>query len=72
MMGPGDFPTSVIPTSGQIPLPPRPELLAGFRDLGFERIVAGIPGLANTFETLDEFIEDCEAAGMPLPSTVAA
>ncbi len=66
MMGPGDFPTSVIPTSGQIPLPSRPELLAGFRELGFGRIVAGIPGLANTFETLDEFIEDCAAAGMPL------
>ena len=71
MMGPGDYPTSVIPTSGQIPLQPRPEMLAGFQDLGFGRIVAGVPGLVNTFETLDEFIEDCAAAGMPLPTTGA-
>ena len=70
MMGPLDHPTSVIPTSGQIRLPPRPELLAGFRGLGFGRIVAGIPGLANTFETLDEFIEDCAAAGMPIAPRV--
>ena len=35
------------------------------------RIVAGVPGLVNTFETLDEFIEDCAAAGLPLPTTGA-
>ena len=62
MMGPGDFPTSVVPTSGQVPLQPRGETMAALRDLGFDRFIAGVPGLINTFETLDEFVEEAEAA----------
>ena len=54
MMGPGDFPTNVVKTAGQN-LQPRAELIAEAAAAGFDRFVAGVPGLANTFETLDEF-----------------
>ena len=66
MMGPGDFPTNVVATSGQVPLQPRAETMAALRDLGFHRFVAGVPGLANTFETLDEFVEEAAAGGFTL------
>jgi alkanesulfonate monooxygenase SsuD/methylene tetrahydromethanopterin reductase-like flavin-dependent oxidoreductase (luciferase family) len=67
MMGPGDYPTSVVKTSG----PPeftRSEAIAAVAELGFSRFVAGVPGLANTFETLDEFLEDWAAAGQQVPA----
>ena len=35
-----------------------------WRELGFDRITAGIPGLHNTDEGLYEFIEDCRTAGI--------
>ena len=72
MMGPGDFPTSVIPTSGKIRFRRVPELLAGFRDPRIRTDRGRHAGPCQHVETLDEFIEDCEAAGMPLPSSVAA
>ncbi|HEY2592525.1 MAG TPA: LLM class flavin-dependent oxidoreductase [Chloroflexota bacterium] len=52
-------------------LPTRAEELVTWRELGVERLMCGIPGLANTDETMYEFLDDCEAAGMPLirPST---
>jgi alkanesulfonate monooxygenase SsuD/methylene tetrahydromethanopterin reductase-like flavin-dependent oxidoreductase (luciferase family) len=42
----------------------RAEELAAWRELGFDRITAGIPGLHNTDEGLYEFIDDCRAAGI--------
>ena len=51
-------------------LPTRAEELATWRDLGVSRLTCGIPGLANTDETMYEFLEDCASAGIPLvPST---
>jgi alkanesulfonate monooxygenase SsuD/methylene tetrahydromethanopterin reductase-like flavin-dependent oxidoreductase (luciferase family) len=34
------------------------------RELGCSRVVAGVPGLAHTNETLYELLADCEAAGL--------
>ena len=42
----------------------RAEELAAWRELGFDRLTAGIPGLQNTDEGLYEFIEDCRTAGI--------
>lgn len=42
----------------------RAEELAQWRELGFHRLTAGIPGLHNTDEGLYEFIEDCRTAGI--------
>jgi alkanesulfonate monooxygenase SsuD/methylene tetrahydromethanopterin reductase-like flavin-dependent oxidoreductase (luciferase family) len=42
----------------------RAEELAAWRELGFDRLTAGIPGLHNTDEGLYEFIEDCRTAGI--------
>jgi Luciferase-like monooxygenase len=47
-------------------LPSRAEELVAWRDLGASRMMCGIPGLANTDETMYEFLEDCQAAGMAL------
>jgi alkanesulfonate monooxygenase SsuD/methylene tetrahydromethanopterin reductase-like flavin-dependent oxidoreductase (luciferase family) len=47
-------------------LPSRAQELVAWRDLGASRMMCGIPGLANTDETMYEFVEDCRAAGMPL------
>ncbi len=47
-------------------LPTRAEEIATWRDLGVSRLMCGIPGLANTNETMYEFIEDCQAAGVAL------
>lgn len=65
MMGPGDYPTTVVKTAG-LGLQPRRELIAGALGAGFDHFVAGVPGLANTFETLDAFLEDAAAAGVTL------
>jgi alkanesulfonate monooxygenase SsuD/methylene tetrahydromethanopterin reductase-like flavin-dependent oxidoreductase (luciferase family) len=65
MMGPGDFPTTVVKTSGQN-IQPRTEIIAEAAAIGFDRFVAGVPGLANTFETLDEFLDDAAAAGVTI------
>jgi len=71
MMGPGDFPTTVVKTAGQH-LQSRRELMADARAAGFDEFIAGVPGLANTFETLDEFLEDAAAAGVVLDPVSAA
>lgn len=42
----------------------RVEELIQWRELGFDRLMAGVPGLANTDETLYEFLEDCRGAGL--------
>jgi alkanesulfonate monooxygenase SsuD/methylene tetrahydromethanopterin reductase-like flavin-dependent oxidoreductase (luciferase family) len=42
----------------------RAEELAAWRELGFDRLTAGVPGLHNTDEGLYEFIEDCRTAGI--------
>jgi alkanesulfonate monooxygenase SsuD/methylene tetrahydromethanopterin reductase-like flavin-dependent oxidoreductase (luciferase family) len=42
----------------------RAEELAAWRELGFDRLTAGIPGLHNTDEGLYEFMEDCRTAGI--------
>lgn len=42
----------------------RAEELAQWRELGFHRITAGIPGLHNSDEGFYEFIEDCRTAGI--------
>jgi alkanesulfonate monooxygenase SsuD/methylene tetrahydromethanopterin reductase-like flavin-dependent oxidoreductase (luciferase family) len=42
----------------------RAEELQQWRELGFDRLVAGIPGLHNTDEGLYEFIDDCRTAGI--------
>jgi alkanesulfonate monooxygenase SsuD/methylene tetrahydromethanopterin reductase-like flavin-dependent oxidoreductase (luciferase family) len=42
----------------------RAEELQQWRELGFDRLTAGIPGLHNTDEGLYEFIEDCRTAGI--------
>ena len=47
-------------------LPSRAEELVAWRDLGAARMMCGIPGLANTDETMYEFLDDCQAAGVPL------
>ncbi len=71
MMGPGDFPTTVVKTAGQ-DLQPRSEIIADALAAGFDRFIAGVPGLANTFETLDEFLEDAAAAGVHLADSGTA
>jgi hypothetical protein len=50
----------------------RAEELARWRELGFHRITAGIPGLHNTDEGLYEFIEDCRTAGIDFFDRTAA
>jgi hypothetical protein len=45
-------------------LPSRAEALQQWRELGFSRVMAGAPGLANTDETLHELKEDCLEAGV--------
>jgi alkanesulfonate monooxygenase SsuD/methylene tetrahydromethanopterin reductase-like flavin-dependent oxidoreductase (luciferase family) len=45
-------------------LPSRAEELGAWRDLGAARMMCGVPGLANTDETMYEFVEDCHAAGI--------
>ncbi len=65
MMGPGDYPTSVVKTAG-LDVQPRREILADAVAVGFDHFIAGVPGLANTFETIDEFLEDAAAAGVGL------
>lgn len=45
-------------------LPSRVEALQQWRELGFLRVMAGAPGLANTNETLYELKEDCVEAGV--------
>ena len=47
-------------------LPTRAEEIATWRDLGVSRLMCGIPGLANTDETMYEFVEDCQTAGVAL------
>ncbi len=47
-------------------LPTRAEEIATWRDLGVARLMCGIPGLANTEETMYEFVEDCQTAGVTL------
>jgi alkanesulfonate monooxygenase SsuD/methylene tetrahydromethanopterin reductase-like flavin-dependent oxidoreductase (luciferase family) len=42
----------------------RAEELAQWRALGFDRLIAGIPGLHNTDEGLYEFMDDCRTAGI--------
>ena len=42
----------------------RAEELQQWRELGFDRLVAGVPGLHNTDEGLYEFIDDCRTAGI--------
>lgn len=42
----------------------RAEELAQWQELGFDRLVAGVPGLANTDEGLYELIDDCRTAGI--------
>ena len=54
----------------------RAEELAKWRELGFDRLTAGVPGLQNTDEGLYEFIDDCRTAGIdffdrPRPEAVA-
>lgn len=50
-------------------LPSRAEELAAWRDLGASRMMCGIPGLANTDETMYEFLDDCRAAGLAMSRT---
>ncbi len=74
MFGPADYPTTVVKTAGQN-IQPRRELIAESAAAGFDHYIAGVPGLANTFETLDEFLEDAAAAGVTLeaqPERVAS
>ena len=47
-------------------LPSRAEEIATWRDLGVARLMCGVPGLANTDETMYEFLEDCRTAGVAL------
>jgi alkanesulfonate monooxygenase SsuD/methylene tetrahydromethanopterin reductase-like flavin-dependent oxidoreductase (luciferase family) len=49
----------------------RAEELAAWRELGFDRLTAGIPGLHNTDEGLYEFIDDCRTAGIDFFDRVA-
>jgi alkanesulfonate monooxygenase SsuD/methylene tetrahydromethanopterin reductase-like flavin-dependent oxidoreductase (luciferase family) len=49
----------------------RAEELQQWRELGFDRLVAGIPGLHNTDEGLHEFIDDCRTAGIDYFDRVA-
>ena len=50
----------------------RAEELAAWRELGFDRVMCGVPGLANTDETLYELVDDCRLAGLELGSPSAA
>jgi alkanesulfonate monooxygenase SsuD/methylene tetrahydromethanopterin reductase-like flavin-dependent oxidoreductase (luciferase family) len=52
-------------------LPTRADEIATWRDLGVNRLMCGSPGLANTDETMYEFVEDCRAAGAALGSIVS-
>ena len=47
-------------------LPSRAEEIATWRDLGVARLMCGVPGLANTDETMYEFLDDCQTAGVGL------
>jgi hypothetical protein len=54
-----------VKTAGQH-VQSRTELIAEAAAAGFDHYIAGVPGLATTFETLDEFFEDAAAAGVTL------
>jgi alkanesulfonate monooxygenase SsuD/methylene tetrahydromethanopterin reductase-like flavin-dependent oxidoreductase (luciferase family) len=47
-------------------LPTRVEEITAWRDAGVDRLMCGVPGLANTDETLYEFLEDLQATGISL------
>jgi alkanesulfonate monooxygenase SsuD/methylene tetrahydromethanopterin reductase-like flavin-dependent oxidoreductase (luciferase family) len=44
----------------------RVEELGRWREVGIDRLVCGVPGLATTLEPLHELIEHLEAAGIPI------
>jgi alkanesulfonate monooxygenase SsuD/methylene tetrahydromethanopterin reductase-like flavin-dependent oxidoreductase (luciferase family) len=64
LMKPGEF--AFMAPEKFATLGTRVEELIQWRELGFHRLMAGVPGLANTDETLYEFIEDLRAAGLDL------
>jgi len=64
IMEPGEF--AFMAPEKFATLGTRVEELVQWRELGFSRLMAGVPGLANTDETLYEFVEDCHAAGVEL------
>jgi alkanesulfonate monooxygenase SsuD/methylene tetrahydromethanopterin reductase-like flavin-dependent oxidoreductase (luciferase family) len=47
-------------------LPTRVQEIADWRAAGVDRLMCGVPGLANTDETLYEFVEDLQAVGITL------
>ena len=71
MMTPADLPAILKADFSK--LGRRTEELAGWRELGMDRVTCGVPGLADTDEGLYELIEDCRMAGLAItPPTPAA
>ena len=72
MMTPADLPAILKADFSK--LGTRAEELAGWRELGMDRVTCGVPGLADTDEGLYELIEDCRMAGLAItpPAPAAA
>lgn len=64
MMRPDEVSFATPEQMKQLMATTRAEALSVWGDLGLSRVIAGVPGLAATDETLYEFAEDCQAAGV--------
>lgn len=71
MMRPDEVSFATPEEMAQVAATTRAEALRRWSELGLTRVTAGVPGLAETDESLYEFVEDCRAAGLELdaPST---
>jgi len=69
MTTPADIPSVVQASLDNVGT--RVDDLLAWRDLGVERLMCGVPGVANTDETLYEFLDDCRAAGLVLEPAAA-
>jgi alkanesulfonate monooxygenase SsuD/methylene tetrahydromethanopterin reductase-like flavin-dependent oxidoreductase (luciferase family) len=64
--------SAAIPGDDLARIGTRQEGLALLKELGCSRVITGVPGLANTDETLYELLEDCHAAGIPIGAPTMA
>jgi alkanesulfonate monooxygenase SsuD/methylene tetrahydromethanopterin reductase-like flavin-dependent oxidoreductase (luciferase family) len=66
MMRPDEVSFATPEEMAQVSATTRAEALRRWRELGLSRVTAGVPGLAETDESLYEFVEDCQQAGLEL------
>jgi alkanesulfonate monooxygenase SsuD/methylene tetrahydromethanopterin reductase-like flavin-dependent oxidoreductase (luciferase family) len=70
MMTPADLPAILKADFSK--LGTRAEELAGWHELGMDRVTCGVPGLVDTDEGIYELIDDCRAAGIEITPAHAA